>query len=76
MKLEAMNMTPPSLEAVSMTTQLNVEMIKELRATLEALNAAKKLDGQDNPSLDAATTDVIESIRIYCKPMVRWVLSD
>jgi len=57
-----------------MTTPLNLEMLKELRATLEALTAERTLDEQDNRRSairEAATGDVIRAIRAFCNPLVQ-----
>lgn len=66
------------IQAVDMTTALNVEMLKELRATLEALTAERTLDEQDNrknPTREDATNAVMYGIRAFCTPLVRCVPS-
>lgn len=64
------------IQAVDMTTPLNVEMLKELRSTLEALAAERTLDEKDNrenPSREDATNAVMYGIWAFCTPLVRCV---
>ena len=66
------------IQAIDMTTPLNVEMLKELRATLEALTAERTLDEQDNrknPTREDATNAVMYGIRAFFTPLVRCVPS-
>lgn len=70
------------IEAIEMTTPLNVEMLKELRCTLEALTAERALDEQGiqrpcssqlqmlEVERQAATEAVMRAIRSFCTPMV------
>jgi hypothetical protein len=69
------------IQAVDMTTPLNVEMLKELRATLEALNEQQRMETLSiaRPDPDeremiatrkAATHAVMRAIKAFCSPLM------
>ena len=69
------------IQAVDMTTPLNVEMLKELRATLEALNEQQRIEtlciARPDPderemitTRKAATHAVMRAIKAFCSPLM------
>ena len=60
------------IQTTDITTPLNVGMLKELRATLEALTAERTLDERDNrknAAREDATNAVMYGIRAFCTPL-------
>lgn len=69
-----------NIEPVEMTTPLNVEMMKQLKETLVAINESQQPIAIARASIDdiaqkdaakKATTAVLRAITCFCSPMMR-----